>query len=86
MIKGKVKWFNFKKGYGFIQPEDGSKDVFVHKTALKNSGIENLDEGQDISFEIAEENGKNSAVNLKVQFSVLSEFENDFSDYIEDIT
>ena len=42
MLKGKVKWFNFKKGYGFIQPEDGSKDVFVHKTALKNSGIEEL--------------------------------------------
>ena len=67
MIKGKVKWFNFKKGYGFIQPEDGSKDVFVHKTALKSSGIENLEEGQDITFEIAEENGKNSAVNLKVK-------------------
>ena len=66
MIKGKVKWFNFKKGYGFIQPEDGSKDVFVHKTALKNSGIESLDEGQEITFEIAEENEKNSAVNLKV--------------------
>ena len=66
MIKGKVKWFNFKKGYGFIQPEDGSKDVFVHKTALKSAGIENLEEGQDITFEIAEENGKNSAVNLKV--------------------
>ena len=66
MLKGKVKWFNFKKGYGFIQPEDGSKDVFVHKTALKNSGIESLDEGQEITFEIAEENGKNSAVNLKV--------------------
>ena len=62
----KVKWFNFKKGYGFIQPEDGSKDVFVHKTALKSSGIDNLEEGQDITFEIAEENGKNSAVNLKV--------------------
>ena len=66
MIKGKVKWFNFKKGYGFIQPEDGSKDVFVHKTALKSSGIDNLEEGQDITFEIAEENGKNSAVNLKI--------------------
>ena len=66
MIKGKVKWFNFKKGYGFIQPEDGSKDVFVHKTALKNSGIESLDEGQEITFEIAEEHGKNSAVTLKV--------------------
>lgn len=66
MIKGKVKWFNFKKGYGFIQPDDGSKDVFVHKTALKNSNIDNLEEGQDITFEIAEENGKNSAVNLKV--------------------
>ena len=66
MIKGKVKWFNFKKGYGFIKPEDGSKDVFVHKTALKNSGIDYLEEGQDITFEIAEENGKNSAENLKI--------------------
>jgi len=67
MIKGKVKWFNFKKGYGFIEPEDGSKDVFVHKSALNNSGIDNLEEGQSISFEIAEENGKSSAVNLKVE-------------------
>jgi CspA family cold shock protein len=67
MIKGKVKWFNFKKGYGFIEPEDGSKDVFVHKSALNNSGIDNLEEGQSISFEITEENGKSSAVNLKVE-------------------
>ena len=66
MPNGTVKWFNANKGYGFIEPEGGSKDVFVHKTALKNSGIDNLEEGQDITFEIAEENGKNSAVNLKI--------------------
>ena len=67
MTTGTVKWFDPAKGYGFIEPEDGSKDVFVHKSALNNSGIDNLEEGQSISFEITEENGKSSAVNLKVE-------------------
>ncbi len=49
MPKGKVKWFNKTKGYGFIEPEEGDKDVFVHISAVKNSGMEDLEEGQDIN-------------------------------------
>ena len=51
MFKGKVKWFNIQKGYGFITPEDGSKDVFVHRSAVEKAGLSQLSEGQDISFE-----------------------------------
>ena len=80
MIIGKVKWFNFKKGYGFIQPEDGSKDVFVHKTALKSSGIDNLEEGQDITFEIADEN-ENSIVITEINYSSYEKF--DSVDWVE---
>jgi len=66
MTIGTVKWFNSQKGYGFIQPEDGSKDVFVHISAVERSGIGNLIEGQKISFEVERGNqGKTSAVNLK---------------------
>jgi CspA family cold shock protein len=65
MPKGKVKWFNKTKGYGFIEPEEGDKDVFVHISAVKNSGMEDLDEGQELEFEIVENNGKTSAENLK---------------------
>ena len=65
MPKGKVKWFNKTKGYGFIEPEDGDKDVFVHISAVKNSGMEDLEEGQELEFEIVENNGKTSAENLK---------------------
>ena len=65
MPKGKVKWFNKTKGYGFIEPEEGDKDVFVHISAVKNSGIEDLEEGQELEFEIVENNGKTSAENLK---------------------
>ena len=65
MPKGKVKWFNKTKGYGFIEPEEGDKDVFVHISAVKNSGMEDLEEGQELEFEIAENNGKTSAENLK---------------------
>ena len=64
MPKGKVKWFNKTKGYGFIEPEEGDKDVFVHISAVKNSGMEDLEEGQDLEFEIVENNGKTSAENL----------------------
>ena len=67
MANGTVKWFNTAKGYGFIAPEDGTKDVFVHITALEQAGLESLDEGQKISFDTAEENGKVSAVNLKLE-------------------
>ncbi|MDC3033608.1 MAG: cold-shock protein [Candidatus Actinomarina sp.] len=65
MPKGKVKWFNKTKGYGFIEPEEGDKDVFVHISAVKDSGMEDLDEGQELEFEIVENNGKSSAENLK---------------------
>ena len=65
MATGKVKWFNSRKGYGFISPEDGSKDVFVHISALEQSGLNYLDEGDQVSFEISEEKGKTKAINIK---------------------
>ena len=66
MAIGTVKWFNSAKGYGFIQPDDGSKDVFVHISAVERSGIGNLHEGQKISYDIERgQQGKSSAVNLK---------------------
>ena len=65
MATGTVKWFNPRKGYGFIEPEEGDKDVFVHISAVKDSGMEDLDEGQELEFEIVENNGKSSAENLK---------------------
>jgi cold shock protein len=66
MATGTVKWFNAQKGYGFIQPEDGTKDVFVHITAVERSGIGNLHEGQRLSFDLERGNqGKTSAVNLR---------------------
>ena len=65
MPKGNVKWFNKTKGYGFIEPEECDKDVFVHISAVKNSGMEDLEEGQELEFEIVENNGKTSAENLK---------------------
>ncbi len=66
MPNGTVKWFNRNKGYGFIAPSDGDKDVFVHVSALEEAGIPNLDEGQQVSYELATNNGKTSAVDLKV--------------------
>jgi cold shock protein len=66
MTIGTVKWFNAQKGYGFIEPEDGSKDVFVHISAVERSGIGNLHEGQRLSFELEPGNqGKTSAINLR---------------------
>ncbi len=65
MAIGTVKWFNTTKGYGFIQPKDGSKDVFVHISALERAGLRSLNEGQNISYELATEKGKTSAVDLK---------------------
>ena len=66
MTIGTVKWFNAQKGYGFIQTEDGSKDVFVHISAVERAGMGNLVEGQRVSFELERGNqGKTSAVNLK---------------------
>jgi CspA family cold shock protein len=66
MAIGTVKWFNAQKGYGFIQPEDGSKDVFVHISAVERSGLGNLVDGQRLSFELERgTQGRSSAVNLQ---------------------
>lgn len=65
MASGIVKWFNAQKGYGFIQPSDGGKDVFVHVTAVERSGLGHLVEGQKISYDLATDRGKTSAANLK---------------------
>jgi CspA family cold shock protein len=67
MMKGTVKWFNGQKGYGFIQPEDGGKDVFVHISAVERAGLHGLNEGQKVSFEIVTDRktGKSSAGNLQ---------------------
>jgi cold shock protein len=66
MAVGSVKWFNAQKGYGFIAPEDGTKDVFVHISAVERAGLRTLQEGQKISFELERgQQGKTSAVNLK---------------------
>ena len=68
MATGTVKWFNAQKGYGFIQPDDGSKDVFVHISAVEQAGICHLTEGQKISDEVESgRNGKSSSVALKAQ-------------------
>lgn len=65
MATGTVKWFNATKGFGFIQPEGGSKDVFVHISAVEKAGLGTLNEGQRVSFDIVTERGKQSAGNLK---------------------
>ena len=67
MLSGKVKWFNYKKGYGFITPDEGEKDVFVHITAMREAQLKRLDEGQDIAYELKEENGKVCATNLTLK-------------------
>src|SRR5262245_19223369 len=67
MARGTVKWFNPTKGYGFIQPQGVGKDVFVHISAVERAGLSTLNEGQQIEFEIEENRGKTSAVNLKVK-------------------
>jgi len=67
MAVGTVKWFNSTKGYGFIQPDDGGKDVFVHVSAVERSDLNSLDEGQRVEYELERDrkSGKESAVNLK---------------------
>jgi len=66
MATGTVKWFNPEKGFGFTQPEDGSKDVFVHITAVQAAGLNSLNEGQKVSYEVITERGKQAASNLKL--------------------
>ncbi len=65
MTSGVVKWFNPTKGYGFIEPETGGKDVFVHISAVQKAGLRNLNEGQKVGFEVEQQqNGRAAAVNL----------------------
>jgi cold shock protein len=65
MARGTVKWFNSQKGYGFIQPEDGGRDVFVHISAVERAGLPGLNEGQTVEYEVVTNRGKASAENLK---------------------
>lgn len=65
MSTGTVKWFNAQKGFGFIQPSDGSKDVFVHISAVERAGMSNLNEGQKLTYDVVSERGKLAASNLQ---------------------
>ena len=67
MANGTVKWFNSTKGFGFIQPDDGGKDVFVHISAVERAGLRGLNEGQKVEYELQSERGREAAVNLKAQ-------------------
>jgi len=66
MATGTVKWFNLDKGFGFIQPQDSGKDVFVHITALQAAGISGLNDGQKVTYDVVTERGKQAAANLKL--------------------
>ena len=66
MAVGTVKWFNAQKGFGFIQPNDGGRDVFVHISAVERAGLSTLNEGQTVEYELLTNRGKTSAENLKV--------------------
>ena len=63
---GTVKWFNSTKGYGFIAPDNGSKDVFIHRSAVEAAGLDTLDDNQKIEFEVTSSQGKESAANIKL--------------------
>ena len=65
MSQGKIKWFNPTKGYGFIEDSEGGKDVFLHISALQESGIESITEGEEVTFEVGENRGKPTAINVK---------------------
>ena len=66
MPTGTVKWFNPDKGFGFIQPQDGGKDVFVHITAVQAAGLQTLNENQRVTYEVVTERGKQAAANLRL--------------------
>ena len=66
MANGSVKWFNATKGFGFIQPQDGGQDVFVHIKAVQAAGLTGLNDGQNVSYDVVTERGKQAAANLKV--------------------
>ena len=66
MAAGTVKWFNPDKGFGFIQPQDGGKDVFVHITAVQAAGLQSLNENQKVAYEVVTERGKQAAANLRL--------------------
>ena len=66
MASGSVKWFNATKGFGFIQPEGGGKDVFVHITAVHAAGLQGLNDGQRVTYDVQMERGKEAAANLKL--------------------
>jgi cold shock protein len=65
MAEGTVKWFNSTKGFGFIQPDDGGNDVFVHISAVQRAGLQGLNDGQRVSYELQSERGKTAAVDIK---------------------
>ena len=65
MSNGKIKWFNPTKGYGFIENDEGGKDIFLHVSALEEAGINTLQEGEAVSYEIGENRGKDTAINIK---------------------
>ena len=65
MAQGKIKWFDPKKGYGFITPDDGSRDAFLHVSALEKAGIDSLEEGEAVTYNLAEERGKQSATDIQ---------------------
>ncbi|HTC18688.1 MAG TPA: cold-shock protein [Stellaceae bacterium] len=66
MAIGTVKWFNAQKGFGFIRPDDGGKDVFVHISAVERAGLGSLNEGQKLKYEVAMDRGKSAAANLQL--------------------
>lgn len=67
MATGIVKWFNATKGFGFIQPDDGGQDVFVHISAVEKAGLRGLNEGQQVSYDVVNERGKSAAGNLRAE-------------------
>ena len=84
MPTGIVKWFNGRKGYGFIEPEDGGNDVFVHVTALKDSGIKFLNEGDKVSYELTENRGRMAAGNLSLDGESSVESSDSDDDQVEE--